>query len=153
MARIVSDTPDEIVIEDRPVALAAILSALLLIALFFALEGFRSGDRAMLLTGAIFAAGTGIALRRAIRHVRLVLRCDGAATLIVRGPGGVTRRTFPPGTLRAGLATDRSEGKTHRVILLAETDAGLERLPLTSYLGSGTRHADVVRRINAWAAR
>ncbi len=151
MPRIVSDTPSEIVIEDRPFALAVLLGLFLLAAARAILEGIRTGEIVPALAGAAIAALIWIALNKAVRHVRLTLRADGGATLRTRSVSGASLRDFAPGTLRAGLATNHTDGPTHRVMLLVETPDGLERLPLTAYLGGSTSHEAVVARINDWA--
>ncbi len=151
MPRIVSDTRSEIVIDDRPVALAAMLGLFLLVAIGMILEGIRTGEIAPAVAGVGIAALIWIGLRKAVHHVCLTLRADGGATLRTRSVAGASHRDFAPGTLRAGLATDHTDGRTYRVMLLVETPEGLERLPLTTYLGSSPDHAAVVARINAWA--
>ncbi len=151
MPKVISDTDTEVVIEDRPWSLALLLGALCLGSVYMAFTGLREGDTFMIIAGPAFAIGLFFAIRWTIQHVRLTLYPDGHATLWVRTAKGVTERHFAPGTLRAGLATDYNEGETHRVILLIETPDGLERLPLTKYLGGSGSHEDIVTRINAWA--
>ena len=151
MPKILRDTPEGTVIEDRPWFLGLVLVGFCLIAVYMALVGLAERDLFMIAAGTAFAIGLVFVLRLAIRHARLVLHPDGGATLTIRDATGLQERPIAQGALRAGLATDYSEGETHRVILLIDTPEGLERLPFTRYLGGSGSHALVVERINSWA--
>jgi hypothetical protein len=151
MPRIISDTGQEIVIEDRPWVLGLMLIAFGLLAVFMTFEGIRKGEAFLLIAGPAFVAGIWFAFGLAIRRTRLTLHADGGATLTTRDKKGLTERHFEPGTLRAGLATQYDDGETYRAILLFDAPEGLERIPLTAYLGSSGSHERVVDRINAWA--
>ena len=151
MPRIISDTTQEIVIEDRPWVLGLMLIAFGLLSVFMTFEGIRTGEAFLLIAGPAFVAGIWFAFGLAIRRTRLTLYANGAATLTIRDKRGLNERQFDPGTLRAGLATQYDEGETYRAFLLFDAPDGLERIPLTAYLGSSGSHERVVDRINAWA--
>ena len=151
MPKIVTDTPDEIVIEDRPWTLGLVLIGFGLLSVYMVFQGVAERDAFLFIAGLAFTAGIWFALKLGVRRTRLTLRPDGRATLTIRDATGLSQQVFAPGSLRAGLATQTDEGETHRVILLVDTADGLERITLTRYLCSSGSHKEAVDRINAWA--
>lgn len=153
MARI-SQAPDGTVeIVDRPIILGALLIVFALMDVRLAFMAFEERDLGLAAIALIMGAALWYALTRIVRLSRLVLRPDGSAVFSVRDHAGWTHREFETGTLRAGLATDYNEGETRRAILLHDGEDGLERVPFTAYLSSGTQAEAAVTEINAWAAR
>ncbi len=152
MPKITVDTPDRIVIEDRPWFLGLALIGFGLLSVYMVFQGVAERDLFLIVAGSAFATGIWFALKLGVRRTRLTLMPDGQAVLTIRDAKGQSERRFGPGTLRAGLATQTDEGETYRAILLVDTPDGIERLPFTRYLGSSASHGDVVDRINSWAS-
>ena len=150
MVKIVDTASGEIVIEDTPWVFGGFLIVFTCLGVYGIFDGLGSADWAQVLICCIVGAGCLWGLCFAIRRVRLILGEDGAE-LIVRDARGLARTRFARDRLRAGLATDYNDGETYRAILLVEGEGGLERIPLTAYLCSSSRHEEAVARINAWS--
>lgn len=151
MPTIVTDSHDHIVIEDKPWILGLSLIFFGLAAIATGLQGIAERDLFQVVIGLLFSVGVWFCFKLGVRRTRLTLLPDGTAALTIRDATGLKERSFPSGTLRAGLATQTNDGETYRAILLVETPDGLERVPLTRYLSSSRSHETVVERINAWA--
>ncbi|MEM0948972.1 MAG: hypothetical protein AAGK37_16340 [Pseudomonadota bacterium] len=151
MARIVQDTPDEIVIEDRPWLLGLILASTTIgsVALFF--HAWDNSFWGLGAVSALMTLGTFYSINLVIKLSRLSLHPDGRAVLSVRDHKGWTDREFVPGSLRAGLETNRmSDTETTRAVLLIDSASGVERVPFTAYFSSSSSAEAAVRRINEW---
>ncbi|MEM9095083.1 MAG: hypothetical protein AAGC62_08950 [Pseudomonadota bacterium] len=141
-------------IEDRPWLLGLCLASATIGATALVFHAWDEGSATLGFAAVLFGIGAIWSLHKAIRHTRLTLRDDGTATLAVRDRLGWSTRDFSSGELRAGLETQRDgDGDTQRAVLLVDGPEGVERLPLTAYLTSGSRHEAAVARINAWSAR
>ena len=153
MARIVDDTGTGVVIEDRPVFLGAMMGVMILAGVFLLFEAFRETESFLGLC-ALFLLGCGaLGFRKVVRWTRLTLLPDGSAQFWQRCTQRSVRRSFAPGTVRAGVESHRRDGAvTTRPVLLIDGSGGVERLPLSPGL-SGSVDADtVVRRIMDWRA-
>lgn len=149
--KIILDTPERIVIEDRPWALGLFLIAAVLASLHMMFTALRGEGIGLLAAAALLFLGSALWLRHGIRHVRLTLLPDGSAHLAIRAFSGMSTHDFAPGALRAAVQSDRDgEGVTTRVMLLIDGSDGVERLPLTGYYTSGSGPETVVRRIVEW---
>lgn len=152
--RIVHDTSDLIVIEDRPWALGLFLIAVMLFSAYVGLVHLATGDWVVLAAVALLGGGAFWWFSRDIRLVRLTLAGDGSARLTVRGFRGNLARDFAPGTLRASVQTDRSgDGEGYRVVLLVDGADGPERLPFTGYFTGGPAPERIAARIHDWRSR
>ena len=154
MVKVLRETPEETVIEDRPWLLGAImiLATLGSVALLF--HAWEEGNPALGLAAALLGSATGYSFFKAIRPSRLTLSADGTATLSVRSSKGWTHRSFCQSRVRAAVETNRTgDGDTTRPVLLIDGESGVERIPLTAYFVSSDSHEDTVARINAWAKR
>ena len=151
MAKIVQDSPDEIVIEDRPWLLGLILASTTLGSVALLFHAWDNSFWGLGLVSGLMTLGTFYSINLVIKLSRLSLRPDGRAVLSVRDRSGWSHREFGPGCLRAGLETNRmSDTETTRAVLLIDSAAGVERVPFTAYFSSAQTAADAVARINAW---
>ncbi|MEO0655207.1 MAG: hypothetical protein AAFY77_10095 [Pseudomonadota bacterium] len=154
MVKVLQDTPDATVIEDRPWVLGLCLIVAMIGSLGLLIPAWRDGDPLLGAVALVLAGGSWAAFRLAIRRSRLTLGADGTAQLSVHARNGWTHRNFAPGTLRAAIETNRSgDGDTTRPVLLIDSADGVERIPLTAYFATSATHDEAVARINAWAGR
>ena len=151
MARIVCDTPDVTVIEDRPWLLGVILASTTLGSVALLFHAWDNSSWGLGAISALMTLGAFYSINLVIKLSRLTLYQDGTAVLAVRDHKGWSDREFAPGQLRAGLETNRmSDTETTRAVLLIDSAAGVERVPFTAYFSSAQTAADAVARINAW---
>ena len=151
MVKIVEDTDQRTVIEDTPWVFGLFLILFTCLSLYGIIASIQDADWPAMGISMVMALACGLMLRFGIRRVRLTLT-DNAAELVTRDFSGTKRQSFPRTQLRAGLATDYTDGETYRVILLVDGNGTLERIPLTPYLSSASSHSKAVTRINAWSA-
>ncbi len=151
MAKIVCDTPEETVIEDRPWLLGLILASTAMGSVALLFHAFDIGSWGLGAIASLMTLGAFHSINLVIKLSRLCLRPDGTARLSVRDHTGWSHRSFGPGQLRAGLETNRmSDTETTRAVLLIDSASGVERLPFTAYFSSAETAAAAVSRINAW---
>ena len=154
MVKVLRESSDETVIEDRPWVLGAImiLATLGSVALFF--HALEEANVALACAAGLMGFATAFSFHKAVRPSRLTLAADGTATLSVKDHHGWSHRTFKQNRVRAAVETHRDgEGETTRAVLLIDSDQGVERIPLTAYFSSSNTHEDTVATINAWAKR
>lgn len=153
------DTPERLVLEDRPVAMGVILGGMVLLCagaavmqvphdLLFALG---------LLGGAAF---WGLLLAVFVRRTLVIL--DAPSGLVVRRVAAVTGRTeetWPLAAVRGAavesqrqVQSGRKASTTHRCALVLADPPGA-RVPLTEAYSGGTGAARAAEAVNGWLAR
>lgn len=152
MVKIIRDTPDETVIEDRPWILGLVLSSATVGATALLFHAWDISNLGLAAASLCLGLGAFWSIDVAIKLSRLTLSADGTAILSVRDRKGWKHRRFTRGALRAAVETNRqSDGDTTRAVLLIDTASGTERIPLTAYFSSSATDEKAVDRINAWA--
>ncbi|MDU8944793.1 hypothetical protein [Ovoidimarina sediminis] len=151
MAKIVHDKPDGILIEDRPVVFTLIVGAATLYSVFLLFRAVQDSDLLLGLAALFLGGASYAAFHQLLRHSRLTLHPDGRAELWWRDLKGPHSRSFSPGTLRAGLESNRYDGSvTTRAVLLIDGGPKVERLPLSKSFSGSARAKKVVERIMDW---
>lgn len=151
MARIVHDTAGGILIEDRPVIFALLVGAATVYGVYLLFRAVQDRDLILGLAALFLGGASYAAFHQLLRHTRLTLHPDGSADLWWRDLRGSHTRTFAPGTLRAGLESNRRDGSvTTRAVLLIDGGPKVERLPLSKSFSGSTRGKEIVDRIMAW---
>ena len=152
--KVTTETPDMLIVDNRPVWLAFGLMALILIFVAVGLAMMIAGEW----WGIIFALGGGgigfIAFWAFVRRVQVVFHRPEAYVEIRRRNlfGGSTVRHALAEILRAEVEESRSSdsGPTYRVVLVIERGQSAGRHPVTLAYSSGSAHHRAAKAINAW---
>lgn len=154
--KILTDTPDRLVIEHRPILLAAALVAMTLLLLYASMAAFAEGDPGkavfvLVVTALLMVPSFWFAVER----VQVTFdRTAQTLTLRKRRLNGERFETHPLGDVtRAMLQTRKGDHDTadcHRVALVLGADRLENRHGLTRSYRSGPQAEKVVQRINAW---
>lgn len=152
--KLVTDTPDLLIVEDRPILLALGLIVFILAFVGAGLAITLAGEWWGLLF-ALFGGGMGfVAFWAFVRRVQLVLhRPEGYAELRRRNLFGGTRvRHLLTEIDRAEIEESRSSdsGTTYRVVLVIPAGQSAGRHPVTLAYSSGRGHHRAAEAINAW---
>jgi len=114
--RILSNTPDMLILEDRPVFWAIVLAIMVLIGLGFFLGGIFGGEILLLIWGAGFG-GIALALLWALRRTRVYLdRRNDLVEIRTQGAKRMSSQRFRLGDLHSA-EVQTSGGNTFRVAL------------------------------------
>jgi len=152
--KITTDTPDLLIVENRPVLLALGLTLFILVFVAIGVGLAMAGEW----WGILFALGGGgigfLAFWGFVRRVQVVFHRPEAYVEFRR------RNLFGGSKVRHGLAEiDRAEveeshssesGPTYRVVLVAQRGQSAGRHPLTLAYSSGSSHHRVAEAINGW---
>lgn len=158
--RIRQDTPDRLVLEDRPWLLGSILAAVTLglgaLALTLGADSLWRGF-GLGLGAALFGAGFVAFVRRVI-----VIFDRGAGAVVIRSVGllGQTEATHPLTAItyaRVQTAVNRSTSQTGKLASTSEThrvvlDLHGSTLPLTQVYSGGPGAAACAAAVNRWLA-
>ena len=121
--RVLEDTPERLVLEDRPWFLGLLLAGCILFSVAMLIIGIVERD--LLLAGAmaIFGAGAWAAFNMAVRRGRLTLdRASGRAVWVVRTKTGLREESWDLTEIaRAVLDTHDDEGVSYRPSLAFRT--------------------------------
>ncbi len=152
--KITIDTPDLLVVENRPVFLALGLTLMILVFVAIGLGLVMAGEWwgfpfALIGGGVGFVAFWGL-----VRRVQVVFHRPEAYVELRR------RNIFGGSRVRHALdEIDRAEveeshstdsGRTYRVVLVVERGQSAGRHPVTLAYSSGSGHHRVAKAINAW---
>lgn len=153
--KITTDTPQLLIVENRPVVLGAVLIVFILVFLWAGMAMIGSGDWIGLVFIA-FGAGSGfLAFWALVRRVQVVFdRATGTVEIRRRGLFSASRVRHKLTEIdRAVVEESRgTDSTTFRVALVIGTGQSAGHHPLTkSYSNSGA-HARIAQRINAWLA-
>ncbi|WP_299778808.1 hypothetical protein [uncultured Roseobacter sp.] len=154
--RILTDTPDRLVIEHRPLLLALALVALTLLLLYAAMASYAEGDTGKaLFVLAVTLLLMGPSFWFAVERVQVIFdRRARTYTLRKRRLAGDQFETHPLDTVtRAMVQTHKGNHEDpdcHRVALVLGADRLENRHGLTHSYRSGQQARQVVGRINAW---
>lgn len=152
--KILTDTPDLLVVEDRPVLLALALIAFILMFVGAGLVMILAGEW----WGILFALGGGgmgfVAFWAFVRRVQVVFhRPDGYVELRRRNLFGGSRVQHELAEIdRAVIEESQSSdsGTTYRVALVVEHGQSAGRHPITLAYSSGRGHHRAAEAINSW---
>jgi len=145
--RILSNTPDMLILEDRPVFWAIVLAIMVLIGLGFFLGGIFGGEILLLIWGAGFG-GIALALLWALRRTRVYLdRRNDLVEIRTQGAKRMSSQRFRLGDLHSA-EVQTSGGNTFRVALSFAEPTGL--VPTRGAYESSTSSARAAEAINAW---
>lgn len=159
--RVLETTPNRLILEDRPVALAVILGLVILFLLFLALATFGESlwlGFALLFMAALFGGAMVIFVRRVIV---LLDRDTGTISINTTSLLGRSEATHPLAQLsRASVETQISRSTssnggrsatshTHRTVL----HFGSEVVPLTMVHTAGDSADRMATAINGWLGR
>jgi len=150
--RVVSQSPERLVIEERPWFWGVFYIAFIL---SFSWAALQSALRAEFLGAALaasVAAGVTFLFLRYVERVWLVLdRAGGTAEFRRRGMRGLRREAYPLERVKSALAQRNSsgEGDTWRLVLLIE---GASPVPMTPYYQSGKGTRRCVEAVEGWLA-
>lgn len=152
--KITTDTPDLLVVEDRPVLLGIGLIVFILIFVGIGIGLMLAGEG----WGIVFAllgGGMGlIAFWAFVRRVQVVFHRPQGWVEIRRKNlfGGSQVRHELANISRAEVETSRSSegGATYRVVLVIDRGQSVGRHPVTLAYSSGTSHHIVEAQINDW---
>jgi hypothetical protein len=151
--KVTTDTPDLLIVEDRPLLLGIMLILFILIFVGIGLATIFSGEP----WGMIFiviGGGLGFAAFWAfVRRVQLVFHRPQGYVEFRR------RNVFGGGKVRYELAeidraeveqSQSSDSSTYRVVLVIEKGQSTGRHPVTLAYSSGTGHHWIAQKINNW---
>lgn len=152
--KILSDTPDLLIVEDRPVLLALALIGFILAFVAAGLGIVLAGEWWGLLL-ALGGGGMGlVAFWAFVRRVQVVFHRPEAYVELRR------RNLFGGSRVRHALAEiDRAEieeshssdsGTTYRIVLVIPSGQSAGRHPVTLAFSSGRGHHRAAKAINAW---
>lgn len=158
--RIVQDTPNLLVIEDRPVVLGTVLGAMVVMLLGLAFLTFAA-EPWLALGGSLGAALLGVAFAAFVRRV-FVAFDRAAGSVVIRSASifGQTEEQLPLSEIieamvdtTASLDSPGSKNRntqTHRPVLRLK--GGRLNQPLTKVFSGGKGAAKIVDAINRWLA-
>lgn len=155
--KVLTDTPDLLIVEDRPVLIAVLLIVFTLIFVGVGLALLMAGEW----FGLLFALGGGgagfVAFWGFVRRVQVVFHRPERYVEFRR------RNMFNDSSVRHGLEeieraeveeTYTSEGShAYRVVLVVPQGQSAGRHPITVAYSSGTAHLRVAEAINSWLER
>ena len=151
--RVVSQSPERLVIEERPWFWGVFY---ILFILSFSWAALQSALQAEFLGAALAAAvavGVTLLFLRYVERVWLVLdRTEGTAEFRRRGMRGLRRDSFPLDRVKTALAQrggSGGDGETWRLVLLVE---GASPVPMTPYYQSGKGTKRCVEAVEGWLA-
>lgn len=154
--KVTTDTPDLLIVEDRPVILAIALTAFILIFIGAGIAVVMAGEW----WGLIFLLGGGgfgfAAFWAFVRRVQVVFhRPEGYVEFRRRNIFGGSRVRHALAEVdRAEVEESRSSdsGPTYRVVLVFERGQSAGRHPVTLAYSSGSGHQRAAEAINDWLA-
>lgn len=147
--KVTTDTPDLLIVEDRPVILALALTAFILIFIAVGLTVMMAGEWwgivfALVGGGVGFAAFWGF-----VRRVQVVFhRPEGHVEFRRRNIFGGSRLRHARAEVEESRSSD--DGPTYRVVLVIEHGQSAGRYPVTLAYLSGSAHRRVAAAINSW---
>lgn len=152
--KIVTDTPELLIVEDRPVVLALGLIAFILVFIGAGLAITLAGEW----WGLLFALGGGgvglVAFWAFVRRVQVVFhRPDGYVELRRRNLFGGSRVRHDLAEIDRAVIEEShgsDSGTTYRVALVIEHGQSAGRHPITLAYSSGRAHHRAAEAINAW---
>lgn len=155
--KITADTPDLLIVEDRPILLGLGLIAFILIFVGVGVGLVLSGES----WGSIFAlfgGGMGlVAFWAFVRRAQVVFhRPEGWVEIRRKNLFGSSRVRFDLADIsRAEVATSRGSegGATYRVVLVIDRGQSVGRHPVTLAYSSGASHHIVEAKINDWLGK
>ena len=154
--KIVRNTPELLILEERPILLTLLLLAFTLGLAWGAIGLWGEGERVVSVVMGLMSVVIAIVLATTFRRVRLFL--DAATdTFSVRTADRHGTRTvsYPLHHLdKAMVETSNSGdgGPTHRVAYILRSGMDVGRHPVTSYFTGGTGPRTAADAINAWLA-
>lgn len=151
--KVITNTPDLLVVEDRPVLIALLLIGFILVFLAVGLGLLLAGEW----LGLVFALGGGgagfLAFWGFVRRVQVVFHRPGAYVEFRRRNifRGARVRHALGEINRAEVEENRSsDGATYRVVLVVPEGQSAGRHPVTLAYSSGRSHARAAEAINTW---
>ncbi len=155
--KITTDTPDLLIIDDRPLFLGIILVLFILVFAAIGL-GLTFSGMAWGLIFVVIGGGMGFGLFWAfVRRVQVVFhRPDGYVEFRRRNIFGASRVRHALHEIdRAEIEESHSSegGTTWRVVLVIERGQSVGRHPITLAYSSGTGHHETAAAINRWLGR
>ena len=152
--KITTNTPDLLIVENRPVWLALGLTLFILIFVAVGLAMTLSGEWWGLLFG-LFGGGIGFAAFWAfVRRVQVVFNRSEAYVEFRRrnifGGSRVRHRLDEIGRAEIEESQSSDSGPTYRVVLVIDRGQSAGRHPVTLAYSSGSAHHRVAEAINAW---
>ena len=117
--RVLEDSPERLVLEDRPWFLGLLLAGCILFGVAMLIIGVIERDLLLAAAMAIFAAGAWAAFNLAVRRGRLTLdRVSGLAVWVLRTKDGLREESWPLSEVASAiLQTHREEGVSYRPAL------------------------------------
>lgn len=150
--KVIEDTDDRLVIEDRPWLFAGLMAAMIVFSIALLFIAWRDGNLALGLT-MLFTFGCAIAgFRLTNRRMRLTLdQSTDQVTMKIQTSKGMETRRWPLSQVRASIQTHRhSESVTTRPVLLIDTTTPPERHVLSPIYRSGDAAEKIASRIKAF---
>ncbi|GKY88250.1 hypothetical protein [Sinisalibacter aestuarii] len=152
--KVTTDTPDLLIVEDRPLLIGIMLSLFILVFVGVGLSVTLSGEPLGLIF-AIVGGGLGLfAFWAFVQRVQAVFHKPGAWVELRRRTifGGTTVRHALDEIDRAEIEESRSSdsASTYRVVLVIEAGQSLGRHPVTEAYSSGAGHHRAAEAINRW---
>ena len=154
--KIVTDTPDRLVLEYRPWMLSLGLAGLCVFMMWVALDAWNSGDKGTAgLVLVIIAGLLGPALWFATERVQVVFdRREGHCILRRKRLTGCHTESHPLARITRAMVQTHKGGQddpdSHRVALVIGPDSLENRHGLTRSYRSGNGADETVSRVNAW---
>ena len=148
--KIIEDTPDRLVVEDRPILIGLILTVSLVFSVYLIFVGYSEGRMFLLFAMLFFAAGALLAFLTVVKRTRLVLdRTSGRMILRVASSRKTDETREPLKSVNRAVVqeTHSTDSRGSRIVLTFE---GRKSLPLTNHFSGGTAPEHVVDRINAF---
>jgi len=147
--RVLTETPDELVVEDRPWLLAGIYVAFAVLGASGAIYAVQAGEPEKALVPAVFLILGVFGVHRVVRVLRLTIDRDGTATIATWRGRRWRSRTHAPGTTWARMIVARTRGWSRHGVVLDVTGANGSTEDLMYPIPFGyARAAEAVRRIN-----
>lgn len=154
--KVTTDTPDLLIVEDRPLLLGIVLSVFILVFVGFGMRLVLEGDLSGLLL-ALVGGGMGFGgLWGLVRRVQVVFdRPENYVEFRRRNLFGGKRVRLQLDEIdRAVIEESHSSksGSTWRVALVIEAGQSAGRHPITLAYSNGSGHLRCADRINSWLA-
>ena len=151
--KVIQNTPEMLVIEDRPVVLALMLSAFALALTAVCLVTFDQGMPLASIVSGAFAALLFAILGRTIKRIRLFLDArHDLFSVRTQGVRGTTTISYPLAALQRAIVQESraSDSTTYRLAYVIDRGDKRGTHPLTDHFTGGRGPAQGADVINDW---
>ncbi len=150
--RIIKDTDDQFVLEEKPVFLGLVFIFFLMSGAAWAVDAYKAGNHAMLALALLLIVGMGVFAARVVERIWLIFdRAKGTIEIRRRNHRDLLSETYPLADLAAeGIMVERS-GDMNRLAL--KLSSHKRPIPMTQHYQTGNHIVRCADAAKAWLAK